>query len=930
MRLKLSLLFVFLSYIVAAQSTDNFDSYANASDLSDAANWVEVIGPADSVGFKIYKPASDGELNCNQAGSMVDYYVGTFSADQYSQIVLTASIVDKFLGVAVRITNTGSTYCWLSDNSYSYFVEINNETEDWANMELGAAWQVGHTYKLEAEGTTIRFYDNGVLDASMFGDGSTTDATIASGNPGVAGYGGSTSTRADDWQGGNIACPSMTGGVIAADQSISSGENVAAFTSTSSASGGTGTITYTWFRSTATSVPDTTTWTKIAGEVATTLDYGTLTATTYFFRKATAATCGTAYSNVLTVSVTTYGGGDAVSSLKVFPLNIIRGDQISHDQEYILDGACANNDSVGRIYYNCTDSVFYDGAEDYQMTILTDASGGFKIVGQTLAVSDNTQLNESTLYSITVQVADTAGTNRYDTITCLVYVLETDSTIYAEGGAGVDGSGTKASPHNHATAITINPGYTLLLKRGTTFTPSTQITLTNTGNPTKWVRLGSYGTGARPILNGSSSGSSDNRCLLIAGSTGREIAESLWVKKVAVYDLDITGYTASASQLDPIDVYPCASDIEFRRVKVTGARWNGCFYIENPSQNYNHYARTKGISIILDDCEAKDNTVSGHGFKFEGGGVTATNLWGSGNTAGHFIDLTTWQAGNMATYVYGDNAGTRAILMRQPLGKLKYFVLKGSGGVEIAQPSENYFHPDSCVVSDGYIISKYYHGVTFMTDASSGTLQRADTVQRMVFRFDNSWIAGSATTAAVYFGTTNSNSVIRQCVAYGTDNTGVLIGSSDVTNLKLDHNIFYDLTYYGVWVTAIGSGGKFYNNTAYNNTSYDFYNASTTNIDFRNNSYQDRSGVYWSPSSSNYVFSTGNPYTDSSTDNYYPTVGGGLVNVGSDLSLTEDIVGTTVPQGSIPDIGAYEYLFPSPESPTEIPTVKHRVIVISL
>jgi hypothetical protein len=426
MRIRLLFLSLLISYILAAQSTDNFDSYADASNLDAAANWVSVVGETD--GLKVYKPASDGEVYCTQAGPQICYYTGTFDTDHYSQITITASASGKWLGVAVSISLDGDGYYWVSDYDYSYYVEVNDGVEDWDTYEQGVEWQIGHTYKLEREGNEIRFYDNGVLDASMFEDGSTTDATNTGGNPGVVGYGGSTyTTRLDDWVGGDLSCPSMTGGVIAADTLIYSGVDINAFRSTSSASGGTGAIAYSWFRSSSTSVPDTTTWTKIAGEVGTTLDYGTLTTTTYFFRKATALTCGNAYSNVLTVSVIVEGGGETVSLLKTFPLNIIRGDQISHDQEYILDGSSANNDSIGRIYYNCTDSVFYDGAEDYQITITSgNADGKFKMVGKTLAVADNTKLTESTLYSITVDVADTAGTDRHDILIAVSFALDPD------------------------------------------------------------------------------------------------------------------------------------------------------------------------------------------------------------------------------------------------------------------------------------------------------------------------------------------------------------------------------------------------------------------------------------------------------------------------------------------------------------------------
>lgn len=89
------------------------------------------------------------------------------------------------------------------------------------------------------------------------------------------------------------------GGAIDADQTLCAGASPSAFTSSILASGGTGTITYSWESRT-----DNTNFSLATGSTnSTTFTAGPLTQTTYFRRKAVDAASTVAYSNVVTVTV---------------------------------------------------------------------------------------------------------------------------------------------------------------------------------------------------------------------------------------------------------------------------------------------------------------------------------------------------------------------------------------------------------------------------------------------------------------------------------------------------------------------------------------------------------------------------------------------------------------------------------------------------
>jgi hypothetical protein len=87
-------------------------------------------------------------------------------------------------------------------------------------------------------------------------------------------------------------------GSIGSPQTICSGVTPAGFSSSTDASGGTGTITYQWQSST-----DNVNFTNISGATSSTYAPGALTQTTYYRRAATTAVDGTLYSGSVKVTV---------------------------------------------------------------------------------------------------------------------------------------------------------------------------------------------------------------------------------------------------------------------------------------------------------------------------------------------------------------------------------------------------------------------------------------------------------------------------------------------------------------------------------------------------------------------------------------------------------------------------------------------------
>ncbi len=195
--------------------------------------------------------------------------------------------------------------------------------------------------------------------------------------------------------------PVTVPGVIAANQTICYNAIPAAFTSTTAASGGSGTYTYQWQSST-----DSTAWTDIAAATAATYTSTALTTTTWFRRKVTA-------------------GGAPVYTL---PVKVIVYAQLT-------GGAVAANQTI---CYNAIPAAFTSttlptggtGTYTYQWQSSADSAAWSNIVGATAATyTPATALTAKTYYKRVV----TSGT-------CGIANAPVTVNVYADLLAGTVGS----------------------------------------------------------------------------------------------------------------------------------------------------------------------------------------------------------------------------------------------------------------------------------------------------------------------------------------------------------------------------------------------------------------------------------------------------------------------------------------------------------
>lgn len=189
-------------------ASDNFDSYADASALSAAANWDVAGGPDGAV---IRNVAGDGSVYNSGVNDLYYYSGASFNSDQRAEGTIDATGgAFEWVGLTVRVQAGAQTGYWLMFSATElYLYSFNAGTPTLINSDSGMSFSAGHKIALEAAGagTATRLkvqIDTGSGWVDKWTNQNPAD-DIDNGKPGVGG--GSTGVigaRIDDWKGYNL------------------------------------------------------------------------------------------------------------------------------------------------------------------------------------------------------------------------------------------------------------------------------------------------------------------------------------------------------------------------------------------------------------------------------------------------------------------------------------------------------------------------------------------------------------------------------------------------------------------------------------------------------------------------------------------------------------------------------------------------------
>jgi hypothetical protein len=581
--------------------------------------------------------------------------------------------------------------------------------------------------------------------------------------------------------------------------------------------------------------------------------------------------------------ITKYVGYTPLTPLYAGYLKPGLDNRLSHNQYMVTYDGAFSGDIVGTFDpWYVTDHKL-PGVYTYSLN--DDESGIYAINSTTgiITIHDNTSLVDGT---DTLEVSITLGsiTEKYNVF---VTVKDVADVIHVKPGAPTNGSGTRGSPKNTWSGMTFTAGKMYVQERGTTSSVGININQNGTdGNP---IIVAAYGNGARPIVNTNYAG----RGISIRGNyiqcfeynlVNNIGAIALWNITAIYHDILLSDIECSGSSGDEAQIYLHKPHNDF-----VPPYWTFDWRLEM----YDIVATGAGSST----------SYSAYGMKYEGGTIYSRNIktinhWAQGISqpfqahGNHVIGLLSYGNGRYALEWNGRNCEVEQSYLQ---GGWAALIIMDRGA-------------DTISIHHNELVGGGYRGTMWISASSTNTWTGTPQIHGQNITIENNIIRGStdATTAGIYLTDAVHNVRIRKNYIYDHP-TGIRLSTGtayvdSLRDIQMDQNVFHS------------------------NTNYDIYNLHGQNVYARNNSMTGT--VFSTPAMyflNNFYKTLTNPGVSNnnididainvntyfvnwaSNDLRLKSTATLAIDHGLNLGLTPDIDGVIIPQGTLPDIGAYEY-----------------------
>jgi hypothetical protein len=179
---------------ISGGSSDNFN---RADETPIASPWTKLLTGGSNTNLTTNQAVGQGDSMYGFSGSVT-------SADQFSQ-VLCPNMTTNEAGPTCRASTTGGGECYLVVlGGFHNFYKLVGASYT-SIISTGTSEVNGQTARLETQGSSLRYYQNGVLSSGS----PQTDTSVTA--VGMAGMRfGNASEVLDDWQGADLAGPAAT------------------------------------------------------------------------------------------------------------------------------------------------------------------------------------------------------------------------------------------------------------------------------------------------------------------------------------------------------------------------------------------------------------------------------------------------------------------------------------------------------------------------------------------------------------------------------------------------------------------------------------------------------------------------------------------------------------------------------------------------
>jgi hypothetical protein len=429
------------------------------------------------------------------------------------------------------------------------------------------------------------------------------------------------------------------------------------------------------------------------------------------------------------------------------------------------------------------------------------------------------------------------------------------ATIYVDPNyTGSTQNGSSSNPYNSWKKFTINSGNTYLQKSGTTYYTNTSLSINGKSN----VTLGTYGGTAKAKI--------------VATGSGNHIINVSSSYNVTIKDLQITSNGTWVSSI--IIQGSNASNNTVKNCEITKTEW--------------------GIRVLTSSAGTKILNSKVHDIKDDGIYVKDANTLEIGFCTIYDVNKK-YLVNTNESYSAGD-------------------------GIQIASTNNMNFNIHDNIIDHSSMGNKFC--IIAWGNNYSGVIERNTIIGAI-----------NKNTSGIYLSPTNKTVTVRYNMIKNSEHGIYAYAKTDAY-----YNVFAN-NKNGLYINS-GYSGTIRNNVFYNNISHGIYTTSNTSITVRNNifnistsakaikaggSISSNNNVFnsqhsgfinsatsltsWRNSSGNDKNSTvGNPgFVNPSNQDFHLIGGSCAINRGTNVSLTKDYYGNSVPMNGAPDAGIHEY-----------------------
>ncbi len=560
---------------------------------------------------------------------------------------------------------------------------------------------------------------------------------------------------------------------------------------------------------------------------------------------------------------------------------------ISFSQTFIVPQSVQSNDQCGKFYsiftYETQSAIVFEkiGGSGSSLFNINRTTGEITVIGSSLQAED---------CELIIRTVDGLIS---DVDTAYIKVIANSKCVFIDPSYSGTMDGSRSRPYNSWVKVegTWKDGYAYFQKRGTIYYGN-GIRITHPGSsPADYIYLAAYGKGIRPTWDGK------NNSVAVPS-----ITVGTW-EEAASY-VDIRSFIVRNSL--GIETDPGTNHVNISSCDLHDCLHSGCIYLYHHLENPTYIANVHLENIVASGSEE-------HGIKIQASGCSAFNVRAYDNvSAGLKFALESSHCS--AKYILAYDNGTNGLTL-----------------------DGDYLDISNCRVCSntrmGYRFGNYNKGsvLTACIAYSNGICgaivfeSTSDLIIEESYFFKNE--------IGIRVLENASNITMRQNRLYSNSEYGLRIDDFNglAANINLYYNLIYDNTEEGIYLHGV-SNLSIFNNTLPNGRIYITPSSANTGIIIRNTITKDIIGNH--SGSKNILSPSVNLFTNYTNKDFsLRSTASAAIDKALNMNQYYDIVGTSVPQGNEPDIGAFEYIVvngSAPVKPTSLKTLEFNENFVSL